>query len=62
MGSHIADALIPLLKRDQQLVKAKSQLTQKEAKEEEERIYEEEDGSSKSIRSGYVVVRKKDLD
>lgn len=62
MGNHIADALIPLLQRDQQLFKAKSLPKQEQNQKKEEPIFEEEDGSSKDIRSGYVVVRKKDLD
>lgn len=62
MGNHIADALIPLLQQDQKLFKAKPQVRQKQDQKEDERVYEEEDDSSKDISAGYVVVRKKDLD
>lgn len=62
MGNHIADALIPLLQQDQESLKAKPQARQKENHKEDEPIFEEENDSSKDISSGYVVVRKKDLD
>lgn len=62
MGNHIADALISLLQRDHDSLKARSLPKQEELPEEELQISEEEDGTSKDIRSGYVVVRKRDLD
>jgi len=62
MGNHIADALISLLQRNQDTLKARSLSKQEELPEEELQIFEEEDGTSKDIRSGYVVVRKRDLD
>lgn len=63
MGSSIADAFMPLLERDQQLYqKAKPTSTHSEDTCVDERFSEEEDGSSKDIRAGYVMVRKKDLD
>ena len=59
MGSSIADALIPLLERDQQVYRP--QPKESHDPKEDERFSEEEDGSSKDIKAGYVMIRKKDL-
>jgi hypothetical protein len=60
MGSSIADALIPLLERDQQVYRP--QPKQNHDPRDDERFSEEEDASFKDIKAGYVMVRKRDLD
>lgn len=64
MGDQIADALIPLVKQDRRISLKKSIITPVIPP----RVWgddiplEEEIGDPRDINSGYVVVRKKDLD
>lgn len=62
MGDHIANALLPLLKRDEQLAQARAQARRPRSKPDDSVDFEEEGGSHRNISQGYIVVRKKDLD
>lgn len=60
MGSSIADAFIPLL--EQHVAVYRPQPKQDYDPKDDERFSEEEDGSSRDIKAGYVMIRKRDLD
>lgn len=64
MADHIADALIPLIKQDRRISLKKSMATPVIPPRVmgDDRPLEEEIGDPRDIHSGYVVVRKKDLD
>ena len=59
MGDKIADGLLPLLQNPGNAAKSKRK---SKTKSSDQMAYEEEQGTSKDISQGYVVVRKKDLD
>lgn len=64
MGDHIADALIPLIKQDRRISLKKTIITPPIPPRisGDDRPLEEEIGDPRDIHSGYVVVRKRDLD
>lgn len=65
MGDHIADALIPILKRELRLSQTRSfppPPVRPPQTTKDDRPLEEEIGDPRDIRSGYVVVRRRDLD
>lgn len=65
MGDHIADGLIPLLKADLDTaaVAAVSSSPKRRSTVADDIVFlEEEEGTAKDIRQGYVVVRRKDLE
>ena len=64
MGDKIADAFIPLVKQDRRISLKKSIITPVIPPRVwgDDQPLEEEIGDPRDIHSGYVVVRKKDLD
>lgn len=61
MGTEIAGALLPLIRKQEQLDLANGNL-KRPSKNGDKSVFDEEAGDPRKISQGYVVVRKRDLD